>query len=77
MVCIFSGDDKVRIFVLVFGRSRSTSVILAYLIKRSGMSFEEAWKYINAGCWHLIDRTLIFEDQLREWERCERTRHLE
>lgn len=61
----------VRILVILHGRSRSTSVVLAYLIKTLRIGFEEAWSFVRKNCWHLIDRSLVYEDQLKEWEKAE------
>jgi hypothetical protein len=57
-----------RVLVMLFGRSRSTSIVLAYLIMNRGLSLCEAWQVVHSKCWHLIDKSLAFEDQLREWE---------
>ena len=61
----------VRILVILHGRSRSTSVVLAYLIKTLRIGFKEAWLFVRKNCWHLIDRSLVYEDQLKEWEKTE------
>lgn len=61
----------VRILVLLHGRSRSSSVILAYLIKACRMKFSEAWTYLCSKCWHIIDRSLVYVDQLKQWEHTE------
>ena len=61
----------VRILVLLHGRSRSSSVILAYLIKAYRMNFGEAWTYLCSKCWHIIDRSLVYVDQLKHWEQTE------
>ena len=58
-----------RVLVMLFGRSRSTSIVLAHLIMTRGISLDEAWGVVHSKCWHLIDRTLAYEDQLKEWER--------
>ena len=58
-----------RVLVMLFGRSRSTSVVLAHLIMNRGLTLDEAWGIVHSKCWHLIDRSLAYEDQLREWER--------
>ena len=58
-----------RVLVMLFGRSRSTSVVLAYLVKALKLRLDDAWKVLHSKCWHLIDRTLAFEDQLVEWEK--------
>ena len=60
-----------RVLVMLFGRSRSTSVIVAHLIKTLMIGFDDAWKLVGTKCWHLVDRSLIYEDQLRKWERTE------
>ncbi len=62
-------SENSRVLVLLFGRSRSTSVILAYLIKNLRMSFEDAWEFVRGKCWHLVDRSLVYEEQLRVWAR--------
>lgn len=62
---------RVRILVLLHGRSRSSSVILAYLIKAYRMSFGQAWTYLCSKCWHIIDRSLVYVDQLKQWEQTE------
>ena len=61
----------VRILVLLHGRSRSSSVILAYLIKACRMKFSEAWTFLCSKCWHIIDRSLVYVDQLKLWEQTE------
>ena len=58
-----------HVLVILHGRSRSASIILAYLIKKLGVDFEVSWKQLRDSCWHLIDRSLIYEMQLKEWER--------
>lgn len=64
-------DDVVmsdgRVLILLHGRSRSASIVLAYLIRRMGMDFESAWQHLRKECWHLIDRSLVYETQLYEW----------
>ena len=60
-----------RTLVILFGRSRSTSVIIAYLIRTLRMKFEDAWSFVCGKCWHLIDRSLIYEEQLLAWEQKE------
>ena len=66
---VTEGDStaQARVLVLLHGRSRSTSVILAYLMKKLRIGFEEAWTMVRKNCWHLIDRSLVYEDQLNEW----------
>lgn len=61
----------VRILVLLHGRSRSSSVILAYLIKSRRMGFGQAWTFLCSKCWHIIDRSLVYVDQLKLWEQTE------
>ena len=56
-----------RVLVMLFGRSRSASVVLAYLAKAQRQSLDEAWTLLHSKCWHLIDRSLAFEDQLKDW----------
>lgn len=63
--------ESSRVLVLLHGRSRSTSVIVAHLIKTLRLSFEDAWEFVCGKCWHLVDRSLIYEDQLRAWARTE------
>ena len=55
--------------MMLFGRSRSASVVLAHLVMSRGVSLDEAWGVLRGKCWHLIDKSLAYEDQLREWER--------
>ena len=62
---------NVRILVLLHGRSRSSSAILAYLIKACRMNFGQAWTYLCSKCWHIIDRSLVYVDQLKLWEQTE------
>ena len=57
-----------RVLVMLFGRSRSTSIVLAHLIMAKNLSLADAWRVVHSKCWHLIDRTLAYEDQLKEWE---------
>lgn len=66
-----AATEKAKVLVLLHGRSRSTSVILAYLMKLLRIGFEEAWTMVRSKCWHLIDRSLVYEHQLKEWERFE------
>ena len=61
----------VRILVMLHGRSRSSSVILAYLIKAYRMNFGQAWTYLSSKCWHIIDQSLVYVDQLKQWEQTE------
>lgn len=63
--------DGVRILVMVHGRSRSSSVILAYLIKAYRLNFGQAWTYLSSKCWHIIDQSLVYVDQLKQWEQTE------
>ena len=56
------------ILVCLHGRSRSASIILAYLIKKQLMTFTAAWETLSKKCWHLIDRSLVYEEQLQAWE---------
>ena len=62
-------SEKGRVLVMLFGRSRSASVVLAHLVMSRGVSLDEAWRVLHGKCWHLIDKSLAYEDQLREWER--------
>ena len=64
-------NENPRIMVILHGRSRSASVVMAYLSKTLRMHFEEAWDYICSKCCHLIDRSLVYEEQLKVWERTE------
>ena len=61
-------SDAERVLVMLFGRSRSASVVLAHLIMTRGCALDEARKVLRGKCWHLIDRTLAYEDQLKEWQ---------
>lgn len=56
-----------RVLIILHGRSRSASVALAYLIRKMGVGFELAWQHLRSKCWHLIDRSLVYESQLHEW----------
>jgi rhodanese-related sulfurtransferase len=58
-----------NVLIMVHGRSRSSSVALAYLIRKTGVGFESAWQQLRSKCWHLIDRSLVYEPQLHEWAR--------
>ena len=60
-----------RTLVILFGRSRSTSVVIAYLIRTLRIKFEDAWSLVCNKCWHLIDRSLVYEEQLQAWEKME------
>ena len=62
-------SDSGKVLVMLHGRSRSASVVLAYLVMTRGMRLNEAWDILHSKCWHLIDRSLAYEDQLKEWER--------
>lgn len=63
-----------RVLVLLHGRSRSASVVMAYLIRTACKSAELAWELVTSKCWHLIDKSLVYFDQLKEWE--EREGHI-
>lgn len=56
------------VLVCLHGRSRSASIILAYLIKKQQVTFNGAWETLTKKCWHLIDRSLVYEEQLQAWE---------
>lgn len=60
-----------NVLVILHGRSRSASVILAYLIRHNKLNFAAAWQTLSNKCWHLIDRSLIYEEQLRKWQTSE------
>ena len=60
-----------RVLVILHGRSRSASIILAYLINEFKMDFPAAWETLTKRCWHLIDRSLVYEEQLRVWQMAE------
>ena len=62
-----SSEDE-RVLVMLHGRSRSASVVLAHLVMSRGMSLDEAWRVLSGKCWHLIDRSLAYEDQLKQWQ---------
>ena len=64
-------DHGVRILVMLHGRSRLSSVILAYLIKAYRMNFGQAWTHLSSKCWHIIDQSLVYVDQLKQWEQTE------
>ena len=55
-----------RILIKMLGRSRSASVVLAYLTKMCHMSLEQAWDHIHNIC-HKIDLSLVYYDQLQQW----------
>ncbi|KAL5502565.1 hypothetical protein EMCRGX_G009361 [Ephydatia muelleri] len=57
-----------RVMVMLHGRSRSASVVMAYLVRTTaGLSVELAWELLTSKCWHLIDRALVYYDQLKVW----------
>lgn len=57
-----------QVLVFLHGRSRSASIILAYLMRKHKMKLADAWDTLSKKCWHLIDKSLVYEDQLRIWE---------
>ena len=59
-----------RVMVMLHGRSRSASVVMAYLVRRTdtaGLSVDLAWELLASKCWHLIDKSLVYFDQLKVW----------
>ena len=58
-----------RILVKLVGRSRSASVVLAYLTKMCHMSLEQAWEHVYDVC-KKVDQRLVYYDQLRVWLNC-------
>ena len=48
-------------------------MIIAHMMKtlkiHLKIHFEDAWQYVCSKCWHLIDQSLVYEDQLQAWER--------
>ena len=57
-----------RVLVFLHGRSQSASIILAFLMRKHKMKFSDIWDTLSKNCWHLIDKSLVYEDQLRTWE---------
>ena len=55
-----------RILIKMLGRSRSASVVLAYLTKMCHMNLEQAWEHIHNIC-PKIDQGLIYHEQLQQW----------
>lgn len=59
-------NPSARILVKLVGRSRSASVILAYLSKMCHVSLEQAWEHVHDIC-KKIDQRLVYYDQLQLW----------
>ena len=58
-----------RVLVILHGRSRSASIVFAYLMRKRLATVDEAWEILARNCWHLIDRSMVYEEQLHEWHR--------
>lgn len=59
------GEFGPNVLIMLHGRSRSASAVIAWLISRRGWTVEEAMAFLNdQGV--VIDSSLIFWDQLRE-----------
>lgn len=56
-----------RAMVMLHGRSRSASVVMAYLVRTGGLSVDLAWEVVVSKCWHLVDKSLVYFEQLKEW----------
>ena len=69
-ICFIDNASKenpdARILVNLVGRSRSASVVLAYLTKMCHMSLEQAWEHVHDVC-KKIDQRLVYYDQLQAW----------
>ena len=59
-------DPNVKVLVYLWGRSRSSSAIMAYLIRAEGYMLEQAWAHVQGIC-KKVDKSLIFYDQLLLW----------
>ena len=62
-------NPAARILVNLVGRSRSASVVLAYLTKMCHMNLEQAWEHVNSIC-KKVDQRLVYYDQLQAWLTC-------
>ena len=58
-----------RVLVILHGRSRSASIVLAYLMRKMLVMVDKAWELLSSSCWHLIDRSMVYEEQLRAWQK--------
>merc|ERR1712039_227136 len=76
----FLGDAKKKGRVFVFcmkGISRSSSVVIAWLMLERGIGFEEAWRICEQKR-PIVYPNIGFQQQLRHWERLlARTNHEE
>jgi protein-tyrosine phosphatase len=61
-------DNKKVLVHCLMGKSRSASVILAYLIKNNKMTFEEAYKFINTKRKFPIEPNIGFIYQLKKYK---------
>lgn len=55
-----------HILVNLVGRSRSASVVIAYLVKMCHVSLEQAWEHVHDVC-KKVDKRLVYYDQLQLW----------
>jgi hypothetical protein len=55
-----------RVLIQLHGRSRSASVVIAWLMRRHCASFEQALAALRA-CHIPVDGSLIYAAQLRQW----------
>ena len=62
-------NPAARILVNLVGRSRSASVVLAYLTKMCHMSLEQAWEHVYSIS-KKVDQRLVYYDQLQVWLTC-------
>lgn len=59
-------NTAARILVNLVGRSRSASVVLAYLTKMCHVSLEQAWEHVH-GVSRKVDQRLVYYEQLQAW----------
>jgi len=56
-----------KILVQVYGRSRSASIIMAYLMTQKNMNLLEAFDYVHSKC-NTIDKTQVWASQLTRFK---------
>jgi hypothetical protein len=59
-------NSEAKVLIYLWGRSRSSSAIMAYLIRAQRYSLDDAQAYVRGIC-SKIDPSLIYYDQLVDW----------
>jgi hypothetical protein len=56
-----------RVLVHFYGRSRSSSIVMAWLVRRHHWSYDQALEYMRDAVTASIDASLTFPEQLSAW----------